>query len=201
MRRGLTHDPDAEWDALPPGDLDAAGEQMEEDDPMEPSADAGSQAAACPPLPVVLDTMKNEEMKEQLRWRGLAVSGNKPELLARLTRAVKDNVAVLEALPDRAARTAAAQVAESARWQAIDSCKIQRPEYTGEDKFVPKPELGFEPSTHPFAYMDAYYPRAIRDLEVENSNRYRHYLALNYKEIYPAVRLTQPGLDPTHRVL
>ena len=181
-------DPDDEADALPPGEVDAAGEAIEEDDAAEAAAEGGTRVAACPPLPAVLGSLKNAEMQLQLRWRGLSTGGNKAQLLGRLEKAVADGVAVLDALPDRAGRAAAAQVAESAGWEVLDESKIQRPVYTGSDKFVPKPELGFTPQSHPFDYMQAYYPRAVRDLEVENSNRYRHHLAANYKEIYPGAR-------------
>ena len=78
--------------------------------------------------------------------------------------------------------------AEATVWEALDASKIDRPAYTGNDKFVPKAELGFTPTTHPFEYMQAYYPRTVRDLQVENSNRYRHHLAANYKEIYPQAK-------------
>ena len=184
------HDPDEDADALPPGNVDAAGDHFEDEDVAREEAGQEETGAAgsCPPLPESLSSMKVEEFKEQLRWRGLAVGGNKAELKARLEQAISDGVAVLETLTDRAGRAAAAQATESSRWEALDASKIDRPVYTGRDKFVPKAELGFTPTTHPFEYMEAYYPAAIRDLEVDNSNRYRHHLAANYTEIYPTAK-------------
>jgi hypothetical protein len=176
-------DPYDEVDALAPGELDGAGETVEEELADETAQEAAP-ASTCPPLPPTLETMRNVDMQEQLRWRGLSTAGNKSTLLERLQKAIADGVAVLDALPDKAARAAAAKAAESLRWEAVDPSKVDRPAYTGHGKFVPKAELGFTPTTHPFEYMDAYYPRAIRDLEVTNSNRYRHHLALHGKEIY-----------------
>ena len=157
------HDPDAEADALPPGDVDPAGDPMDVEDEADAAAVEQPAPSACPPLPAVLGSLKNAELQEQLRWRGLTVGGNKPVLLARLEKAVADGVDVLNELPDRAGRAAAAQVAESARWEAVDAAKVQRPTYTGADKFEPKPELGFTPQTHPFEYMQTFYPRSVRD--------------------------------------
>ena len=104
-------DPDEDADALPPGNVDAAGEELEDaGTALEDGAEAGgAPAAACPPLPAVLGLMKNEEMKEQLRWRGLPIGGNKADLLSRLEKAVADGVRLLDELPDQAGRAAAAQ--------------------------------------------------------------------------------------------
>ena len=96
---------------------------------------------------------------------------------------------VLETLGHRSACPAAVQAAE---WEPLDPSKILRPVYTGEAKFVRKPELGFTPNTHPFE----------RDTEVENSNRYRHHLAANYKEIYAnAKRLDAKTNSLAHAIL
>ena len=181
-------EPDEDVDALPPGDVDGAGEIVEDDDDAAIDVAGTEHGGSCPPLPALVSSLKNKELQEQLRWRGLSTGGNKPDLLARLEKAISDGVAVLEALPDRAGRAAAALATESSRWEALEPSMVDRPVYTGHDKFVPKRELGFTPSTHPFDYMEAYYPRAIRELEVENSNRYRHHLAANYKEIYPSAK-------------
>ena len=48
------------------------------------------------------------------------------------------------------------------QWESIDAAKIDRPVFSGPDKFVPKAELGFTPSTHPFKYMEAFYPNSIK---------------------------------------
>ena len=202
-------DPDEEEDALRPGELDAGGE--DEEQPVEEAAAAAAEAADAPggpteqgarnapELPPSLSTLKVDELKEHLRWRGQPLSGNKPELLERLEKAVAEGLPVLESLGERAARAAAPEANE---WEALDSSKITRPVYTGEAKFVPKPGLGFTPYTHPFEYMSAYYPKAVRDLEVENSTRYRHHLAANFKEIYPnAKRLDTKTNSLAHAIL
>ena len=124
-------EPDEDEDALPPGDVDGAGEAVE-DDAAAAMDEAGTEHAdSCPPLPALVGLLKNKELQEQLRWRGLSTGGNKPELLARLEKAITDGVAVLDALPDRAGRAAAAVATESSRWEALDSSKVDRPVRNG----------------------------------------------------------------------
>ena len=196
-------DPEEDEDSLPPGDLDAAGATMDEPAAETVPAEAeATSAAAAPPLPAALETLKAEELKEHLRWRACSTSGNKAQLRERLEQAIKDGVSVLESLGARAGRGSGAQAGEIQGWEALDSSKVSRPTYDGEDKFVPKASLGFTPQTHPFEYMSAYYPKSIRELEVENSERYRHHLAANFTEIYPnAKRMDMKTNSLAHAIL
>ena len=185
--------PDENDFTLPPGNVDAAGDVVEDDDADDNVADIHQDKADAaveipPTLPTTLETLKVPELKEHLRWRGLGQSGTKSELRARLEQAIKDGVQLIDAPCSSSGRAAAKHRAESAAWEDLDPAKISRPTYNGEDKFVPNPALGFTPDTHPFEFMNAFYPKSVRDTEVENSNRYRHHLAAEYREIYPMAR-------------
>ena len=46
----------------------------------------------------------------------------------------------------------------------MDQSKIDRPVYTGEEKFVPNPSLRLQSHTHPFVYMESFYPQSLRKL-------------------------------------
>ena len=89
-------DPDEDDDSMPPGDVDACGLPVDEPDdgaalgdPAVGAAGGGTPteqaAAGAPELPPTLGTLKVEELKEHLRWRGLALAGNKAALLERLS--------------------------------------------------------------------------------------------------------------------
>ena len=187
-------DPDEEDDALAPGEQreEEAGETQAE--AAAPAEAAGEAAAAGPPA--LQDDwqakLKKPELQEQLRWRGLDTGDNKPELIARLQKAIDERVPVLASLPDKSSGGAsgssgARSEKSKVQWEPIDSDKISRPDYgNGPDKFVPNPDLKLEPETHPFDYMCAFYPKTLRELEVENSERYRAWLKVFRKEIYKA---------------
>lgn len=182
---------DDDTDALPPGTViqdDGDGVEATNVAAEEAGVPAEVPVAAPPPLPVDVKLLKADELREHLAWRGLSKSGNKPELQARLQRAIADKAELLSLDAFRArygAGAAQAQVATAAaQWEPVDPSKISRPEYTGPEKFLPNPALGFTPSTHPFTYMNAFYPKRVRDTEVENSKRYRGWIKAMYKEIY-----------------
>ena len=44
------------------------------------------------------------------------------------------------------------------------------------NKFTPNPDLKLTTETHPFEYMECFYPKAVRDTEVDNSERYRAWI-------------------------
>ena len=196
---------DDDVDALPPGDLvdvglDDVDSAAERDPPTDLRAQlAGSLSApALPADKVVRERLKVAELKEHLMWRGRPVSGNKPDLLARLEQAVANDDAVLsfeefrerygQGVAQLQAATAAAQ------WEPVDPSMITRPVFIGPERFLPNPALGFTPSTHPFVYMNTFYPKCVRDTEVDNSKRYRGWIKAMFKEIYPNAE------DPTTRL-
>ena len=112
------------------------------------------------------------------------MSGKKAELQERLQQAIDDKVAVLTSLGSGASG-APARAPSERLWEPVDSSKIERPVYTGPEKFVPTPSLGWTSSTHPFEFMGAFYPLDVRKTEVENSGRYRGWLKCYTDEIYP----------------
>lgn len=170
---------DDETDAAPPGGAD----EMDEDDaggaaPADAPAPATAPATAtAPQLPVDVGTCKVAELKEHLKWRAQPQSGLKPELLARLRQAIADNVPVLtgDQLYGQGGAPPAAEP-RMPQWEPIDASKINRPVYTGSDKFIPNPDLKWTSRTHPFDYMNGFYPVSMRTTEVENSKRYRGWL-------------------------
>ena len=169
--------PEPEADAQPPDDTALDMEEESED-----VADAPPRA---PDLPARVTTCKGDELKQHLWWRNESTAGNKSELLARLQAAIDSAKAVRSdeevarmlskgKLPDVAGYNPTKKSA--IQWEPVDSSKIDRPVYTGPEKFIPAPSLGLLPETHPFTYMDSFYPKQMRDLEVTNSIEYRGWL-------------------------
>lgn len=175
-------DQDDEADAAAPGDV--ADQEDEEDDGAAPAAapapapvPAPAATTVAPQLPPSIATLKVADLKEHLAWRGLSLSGKKEELNARLQKAVDEHVPVLTA--EQRFGTAGAPPAAAARlpqWEPIDATKINRPVFTGSDLFTPNPDLGWTSKTHPFEYMNGFYPQSVRTTEVDNSKRYRGWL-------------------------
>lgn len=155
-------------------------------DAAEPTADDG-QAMAPPELPADVGTLKVDELKLHLWWRKLPQMGLKVELAAKLRKAIEDKVplrTVEEARTGGGARQPAAGGAARQQWEPVDASKIDRPVYTGAEKFTPRADLGLSHATHPFTYMEQFYPKSVRDLEVSNSAKYRGYVKLHSKEVY-----------------
>ena len=111
----------------------------------------------CCRLPVSIATLKVAELREHLLWRGLALTGNKPKLAERLQKAVNERMPMRTPEQMSAGGVTAETQQESGpkvKWEKVDSSKIDRPVYTGPEKFTPNPALGWTPDTHPFSYMD-----------------------------------------------
>ena len=181
---------DDDDDATPPGGLPTDAVDEDDNDAEEiaetaaaAAAPAGVPAADGPPdLPPDIKTLKVADLKVHLWWRKQIQSGNKPDLVARLQKAIDENVPLRGV--EEAVNAPSGGVAQSAQWESLDSTKIERPVYTGSEKFVPNPRLGLTPQTHPFEYMNAFYPKKIRDLEVKNSEIYRGHVKTQLKEVY-----------------
>ena len=136
-------DPDEEEDAMPPGDnivLDGDGDGDVVMNEAEAGATAGAATAevpAAPPaLPEQLNDLKVPELKEQLIWRGVKPTGNKPDLISLLQKSVDaadallkpedESFAAVRAFYGAQARAAPAG-APKERWERIDASKIDRP--------------------------------------------------------------------------
>ena len=191
------HDDDDAMDttvAQEPDAEQAAGERAADADDENGARVEGEIAA--PELPVDLKALKVDELKVHLWWRALPRSGLKADLLARLEQAVKDNVPVRtpeQAATARGAGDAAPPAAvPKVQWEPVDADKIERPAFEGSEQFTPRSQLNFKHSTHPFEYMNQFYPKEVRDLEVENSEKYRGYVKMMGKEVYPRL----PDISP-----
>ena len=137
-------------------------------------------------------------LKEHLMWRGVKPVGLKAALQEKLREVIATPVSMEVYVEAGGNRVAAAQPAGGAApkvtWKKIDPSEINRPVFTGPDgRFVPKAALGWTPATHPFNFMDAFYTKEVRDLEVENSKRYRGWIKAMHTEIYAG------AADPTTR--
>lgn len=166
---------------------------------------------ARPPTIPKLGSLKVAELQEQLRWRGLATSGLKAELVTRMTKALNDKLALKEKLPKSAARgrpathgpaaapatapapTAAAAAATS-RWAWKERLEpIARPPYRGPERFVPNPDLGLTSKSHPKLWFDKFISEETRKEHAANSQKYRGYLMMQGMNIYPeadSIKLT-----------
>ena len=162
-------DLDENDDTTPPGGeaLDCADVTLLE------ATDAAAETPTEPPaLPEKLEKLKVPELKEQLVWRGQPTAGLKAELLGRLQAAVAadakiigaDAAAVREWYASAAAAKPAAAPKE--RWEPIDPSRIDRPVYMGSERFTLNPALNLTMDTHPFDFMEAFYPKKMRDEQV-----------------------------------
>jgi hypothetical protein len=170
---------------------EVAGAQAEA---AAPAADVGGALPAAPVLPDNWMSLKNAELQEHLWWRKQPTSGVKAELVAKLQAAINANAPLRTPEEARDARAAGGArgpagggTTPRTEWEAVDASKISRPVYAGSEKLTPNSDLGLKSSTHPFTYMDAFYPKSVRDLEVENSSRYRGHVKLHAKEVYPGL--------------
>ena len=177
-------DVDEEEDAMPPGGLPAEVNHAEAMDVEEAPANtpAPAEVHCAPELPVDIKTLKVAELKTHLWWRTLPTAGKKDELQMRLQKAIDDKTPLRHAAD--AANAPAAVESAASQWEPLDSSKITRPAYTGSEKFVPNPSLGLTPHTHPFEYMNSFYPKKMRDQQVKNSELYRGYVKMQDKEVY-----------------
>lgn len=193
-------DVDDEADARAPGDAE------DEDDEDEPPPTTAAAAAATgvsssasgiggnancdlvpPQLPTDIGTLRVADLRQHLWWRKQPTTGNKEPLKQRLQESINRGDALRSVEDARAAGNAPVEAGGAAKvqWEPLDASKVTRPTYTGADKFTPRADLGLTHWTHPFEFMDAFYPKSLRDLEVANSARYRGYIKMVGKEIYP----------------
>lgn len=190
-----SEDEDGPWEDDDDVDAGVDGEEQAENDEVEqqqPDAEAAGGTAAAelvvPQLPTSIGTLKVDDLKRHLWWRNLSQKGLKPELAKRLEQAIGDEVPVMSVDEARSlvasGKAPPAAAAENTQWEAVDQSKIDRPVYTGEEKFVPNPSLRLQSHTHPFVYMESFYPQSLRKLEVENSDKYRGYIKSQGKEVY-----------------
>ena len=174
---------DAADEAAPAADVDAP-----------PAAAAAADLPTPPVLPADIGTLKVDELKDHLAWLGQPVPRVLKAELQALLRAAIDDPNVKQLTPQQmyakrtgtaaAGRPPAAAAAPQLQWEPLDTTKVDRPVFTGSDKFVPNPSLGLKQSTHPFIYMSHFYPKSMRDLEVVNSGKYRAYCKLHGTEVY-----------------
>ena len=183
-----------------PSDDEDGPDELDDDADVQPQAPNEAPAGAVadgqqerdsatspPELPTSLETLRVIDLKIHLWWRQQPISGNKAELAARLEKAIGDGAA-LRTTAEAAEAGGCPHVAaagNSVEWEAVDAAKIERPTYDGSKKFVPNPRLGWTPATHPFTFMDGFYPASRRVKQVDNSKRYRGWLNACGKHIYP----------------
>ena len=183
-------DPEEDDDSRPPADEDLdAGEQPADEVGAADQAPAAAEDGvaedqqSAPALPDDISKLKVAELKLHLQWRGLATSGKKDELKARLADAISQNVAVLDQLPGGAPRTAAAgpsRRSEPVEFEPIDANKIDRPVWTGPvGKFEPADHLNLAPDSHPMTYVNAFYDPSMRGEIVQNSIKYQGFLQMS----------------------
>ena len=207
VRSRPTDPDDAERTGLPSDDEEGPPEQDDDDDARLPNdglaercvdgqqeqPEAVGDAMECgsatspPELPASLQTLRVIDLKIHLWWRNKPTAGNKADLAARLKQAIDDGAALRTTAQAEEAGGCphVASTGNSVEWEAIDPVKITRPTYQGSKLFVPNPQLGWSPATHPFTYMDGFYPASLREMQVDNSKRYRGWLKAHGKEIYP----------------
>jgi len=135
-------------------------------------------------------TLKVEELKRQLKWRGLDQSGLKPGLVARLKAAIEAGTPLLERLPRAAAAPrvpgAPRAATGNARWTWKEpTAPITRPQYEGPERFMPSPDLGLTSKSHPKLWFDKFISAETRKEHAANSQKYRGYLMMNGINIYP----------------
>ena len=161
-------------------------EYAEEQDDGAAIAGADDANAAAPPeqhpermLALALSasdiiSLKVDQLKMHLKWRGQSLDGLKAELRSRLDWAVANKIPVLSTLPGGSVCSAAV-AARAAEWEPLDPSMIDRPVWTGaEGKF--EPNINASSRTHPFAYMCEFYePEACKEQE-SNSIRYACHL-------------------------
>ena len=188
-------DVDDEVDALAPNDPLGPEEEEEEgrdEQQHVPAADAAAAAGTAqhgsvpPELPPDIKTLKVAELRTHLWWRKQSTSGNKEPLQHRLQESIQRGDALRTAEEAAAAAGAPAEPAgaNKVQWEPLDTSKVVRPTYGGSQKFEPRADLGLSHWSHPFEYLDAFYPMSVRDLEVANSARYRGHVKCHHKEVY-----------------
>ena len=200
---------DEDYDAAAPdGADDEEPDDAQPDDAAAPAtvpaAAPGGDALPVPPiLPASIATLKVAELKEHLLWRGCATNGLKAELATRLQKALDDKATLLtpQQMATKGVTAATQEAGAKVKWEPIDPAKVDRPVYTGAEKFEPNPALGWTHKTHPFVYMDGFYPKSVRDLEVANSTRYHGWIKAMYNEIYPGYKATTRINSLAHSML
>ena len=193
---GFYHEHDDDEDTRTPGEA-SGGEEGDDD-----AAEATEPAAAVPVPPAEPLNLQESNpgtvavIKEHLLWRGVKPhAGNKEALIQQLKEVAAQPFVSVEKYLEISGGSRGMQSKSGApkfEWEAVDANKIDRPVYAGEDKFTPNPDLGWSVATHPFTYMDAFYPKKMRDEQVENSARYRAYVKCYHKEVYAG----QPDISP-----
>ena len=190
------HEHEGDEDTRTPGE---AGDGEEGADDAAEAPEPAEDAPVPPSDPPNLDKITVAQIKEHLLWRGMTPRGVlKADFLEQLRAAVDTPLVSVKKYLEISGSSSSCRGTQSKsgapkfQWEAVDAAKIDRPVYTGEDKFTPTPDLGWTVKTHPFTYMDAFYPKKMRDQEVENSKRYRAYVKCYYKEVYAE----RPDISP-----
>jgi len=191
-------EPDEDEDARAPGDDEAEDEVADEAAAAAAAAPgaADAPAATAPALPPSIKTCLVAELKEHLKWRGEPQNGKKQELIDRLQAAIDEGKQVLDELPESTTRAkSGAPEKPKVKWVPIVQDDICRPCYDGPEKLVPNEDLKLTPTTHPFEYMCCFYPQKIRDVQVDNTERYRGFVKCNATEIYKHVRRIDAAIN------